>query len=628
MGGPRPGAYGPGGPRPGAYAGGRGDRPTGRPWGPPGGSRWQGPSEGGQARQPQGDFSPGDTERSPFRTTGSRPGGSFGQRPFRSSGPRPGGFGQRPFRGAGPRSGGSLEPRPFLGPEPGPGGFGPRPEGRQGDGGGSWQDRPVRPSGYRGDGAPKRRAGDSGPSTGTRPDRAPHEQRDLGPRGPRRPGFGFTDEYDWTGPERRPLPPEAERPEPPTPAEREEMTGHGPDRPAPRPVPGRAPRPIVGRGQAARGAGAPAPWRRPTPAAPAIPLDDLLGEDEEIVAGRHPVEEAFIARRQARRLLVVPQRRQALEKLVLHATNLRIPIVEVEGGTLTSLAGFDGHQGIALVTDRRRFADLDAILARAIERGEPPFILVLDSLEDPQNFGSLLRTAEASGVHGVIYPTHRQAPLSAAAIKSSAGAVEHLLMAPVEDLAEALTDLHIRGLRIVGTDAEAPLTAREADLRGPTAIAVGSEGQGLGPAVRRRCDTLVRIPMRGHVGSLNASVAGSILLYEAASQRGDRSPNRLVAGLAPGLAAERAPEPGAPAATTAEVPTAAVEAPTPAEPAAAKVRRPRKAARPPKTTPATPENAARPDGEAALPEEQVATDQEALLPGGSVSGPVLGEAGK
>jgi len=140
----------------------------------------------------------------------------------------------------------------------------------------------------------------------------------------------------------------------------------------------------VGRGQAARGAGAPAPWRRPTPAAPAIPLDDLLGEDEEIVAGRHPVEEAFIARRQARRLLVVPQRRQALEKLVLHATNLRIPIVEVEGGTLTSLAGFDGHQGIALVTDRRRFADLDAILARAIERGEPPFILVLDSLEDPK----------------------------------------------------------------------------------------------------------------------------------------------------------------------------------------------------------------------------------------------------
>ena len=283
----------------------------------------------------------------------------------------------------------------------------------------------------------------------------------------------------------------------------------------------------------------PSQWQRP-------PLDssagDLLGEDEELVAGRHPVEEAFIARRQAHRLLVVPQRRQALEKLVLHAANLRIPIVEVEGGTLTSLAGFDGHQGIALVTDRRQFASLEDILARAIERSEPPFVLVLDSLEDPQNFGSLLRTAEASGVHGVVYPTHRQAPLSAAAVKASAGAVEHLLLVPVEDLPEALTDLHVRGLRVIGTDAEAPLTVRQADLRGPVAIVVGSEGQGLGPAVRRRCDTVVRIPMRGRVTSLNASVAGSILLYEASSQRGGE---RVLIEPEPGQTPVTVPEAGA-----------------------------------------------------------------------------------
>ncbi len=265
----------------------------------------------------------------------------------------------------------------------------------------------------------------------------------------------------------------------------------------------------------------PAPWVS-VPAGP--PPEDLLGEEEELVAGRHPVEEAFIAHRKAIRLLVVPQRRQALEKLVLHATNLRIPIVEVEGGTLTSLAGFDGHQGVALVTDRRQFAGLDDILARAIERGEAPFVLVLDSLEDPQNFGSLLRTAEASGVHGVVYPVRRQAPLSASAVKASAGAVEHLLLVPVEDLAEVLTDLHVRGLRIIGSDAEASLTARQADLRGPVAVVVGSEGQGLGPAVRRRCDTVVRIPMRGRVSSLNAAVAGSILLYEASSQRGGDKP--------------------------------------------------------------------------------------------------------
>ena len=147
-------------------------------------------------------------------------------------------------------------------------------------------------------------------------------------------------------------------------------------------------------------------------------------------------------------------------------------------------------------------------------------MLVLDSLEDPQNVGTLLRSAEAAAVHGVVYPTHRQAPLTPSAIKASAGAVEHLLLAPVDDLPGALADLHVRGLRIVGADADAPLTVREADLRGPIALVVGSEGQGLGPAVRRRCDLLVRIPMRGVVGSLNASVAGSILLYEASTQRG------------------------------------------------------------------------------------------------------------
>jgi 23S rRNA (guanosine2251-2'-O)-methyltransferase len=244
-----------------------------------------------------------------------------------------------------------------------------------------------------------------------------------------------------------------------------------------------------------------------------------LTEDEELVAGRRPVEEAFVARREARRLLVVPQRRLALEKLVLHAMNLRIPVVEVEGGTLTAVAGFDGHQGIALVVAPRRWASPDDILAVAVQRGDPPLVLVLDSLEDPQNVGTLLRTAEASGVHGAIFPTHRQAPLTPAAVKASAGAVEHLRLAPVDDLPGALADLHARGLRIVGADGDAPLTAREADLRGPLAIVVGSEGRGLGPVVRRRCDLLVRIPMHGHIESLNAAVAGSILLYEAAAQR-------------------------------------------------------------------------------------------------------------
>jgi len=258
---------------------------------------------------------------------------------------------------------------------------------------------------------------------------------------------------------------------------------------------------------------------RPSPPPRAAAPVPQLDEDEELVAGRRPVEEAFAAGRPARRLLVTPQRRQALERIVLHATTLRIPIVEVEGGSLTALAGFDGHQGVAVVVETRRFASLDDILARAIERGEPAFVLVLDSLEDPQNVGTLLRSAEAAGVHGVVFPTERQAPLTPAAVKASAGATEHLLLAPVDDLPGALTDLHLRGLRIVGTEAEAALTAREADLRGPMAIIVGSEGHGLSPAIRRRCDLFVRIPMKGAIGSLNAAVAGSILVFEVLGQR-------------------------------------------------------------------------------------------------------------
>jgi len=152
--------------------------------------------------------------------------------------------------------------------------------------------------------------------------------------------------------------------------------------------------------------GRPVEGRPSQPPRAAAPVPQLA-EDEELVAGRRPVEEAFAAGRPARRLLVTPQRRQALERIVLHATTLRIPIVEVEGGSLTALAGFDGHQGVAVVVETRRFASLDDILARAIERGEPAFVLVLDSLEDPQNVGTLLRSAEAAGVHGVVFPTER-----------------------------------------------------------------------------------------------------------------------------------------------------------------------------------------------------------------------------
>jgi 23S rRNA (guanosine2251-2'-O)-methyltransferase len=299
----------------------------------------------------------------------------------------------------------------------------------------------------------------------------------------------------------------------------------------------------------------------------------------------------FAAGRVAHRLLVVPQRRAALEQLVLHATRLRIPIVEVEGGTLTSIAGFDGHQGVAVVVEPRAFATIADVLGRADERAEAPFILVLDSLEDPQNLGTLLRSAEAAGVHGVLFPTRRQAPLSPAAVKASAGAVEHLLLCPVDDLAGALADLHVRGIRIVGSEADASLTARETDLRGPLAIVVGSEGQGLGPAVRRRCDAFMRIPMRGAIGSLNAAVAGSVLLFEAVAQRGGEERPQGAGESEP----EPEPRPAAdePAADEPTAPTAPVK----------RARRSRASAATPEPSPPSADAPGSPD-----------SDDDALLP--------------
>jgi 23S rRNA (guanosine2251-2'-O)-methyltransferase len=173
--------------------------------------------------------------------------------------------------------------------------------------------------------------------------------------------------------------------------------------------------------------------------------------------------------------------------------------------------------------DAFAYTDLDDVLASAEARGEPPLLLALDSLQDPQNFGSLLRTALAVGVHGVIIPEHRAVGVTPAVSNASAGAVEHLQVARVTNLVRSLNTLKRRDVWVYGLAVDAPRPYWTADLNGPLALVVGSEGGGLGRLVREACDALVQIPMApGSIQSLNASVAGSLVLYEAYRQRSTR----------------------------------------------------------------------------------------------------------
>jgi 23S rRNA (guanosine2251-2'-O)-methyltransferase len=191
----------------------------------------------------------------------------------------------------------------------------------------------------------------------------------------------------------------------------------------------------------------------------------------------------------------------------------------VSGDRIATLAGFDGHQGVLLEVGERRWADPAEMLARAAAAGRDPLVLLLEHLQDPVNFGTLLRSAEAAGVDGVIFPERGAAPLSAAAVKSSAGASEHLLLARVDSLGQALRDLQERGLHVVAADQDASGSAWETDLTGPMAVVVGGEGEGISGATRRRVDMLVSFPMSGRVASLNAATAGALLLFEVVRQR-------------------------------------------------------------------------------------------------------------
>jgi len=243
----------------------------------------------------------------------------------------------------------------------------------------------------------------------------------------------------------------------------------------------------------------------------------------EILTGRQTVREALRAgRRRIGRVLIAEgaEMRGTLAEIAALCRERGISLVSVPRRTLDELAAATPHQGVAAEVSPYPLASLEALWARATERGEPPLFLALDSVQDPQNVGSLLRTAEAVGVHGVIIPEHRAAPITPAVSRASAGAVEHLLVAAVTNLARALRELKAKGLWVVGVEHHPRAQDyRTADLSGPLALVVGSEGRGLGRLILETCDWLIAIPMQGQVNSLNVAVAGSLILYEAWRRR-------------------------------------------------------------------------------------------------------------
>ena len=242
---------------------------------------------------------------------------------------------------------------------------------------------------------------------------------------------------------------------------------------------------------------------------------------KEWITGRNPVYEVVRARRRhVFRLRVASNAKMKgrLAEIVAQCTRWKIPIERVPREEINSLG--TNHQGVALEVSGYPYQDLADILALASKQQAAPFILVLDALQDPQNLGTLLRTAEIVGVHGVILPLRRTALITPAVVNASSGASEHLLVAQA-NLAQAIDRLKEAGVWVVGlegsTDAQ-PL--EQVRLDGPLALVVGSEGQGMRALVRKSCDLLLRLPMRGRVASLNAAVAGSVALYLAWQARG------------------------------------------------------------------------------------------------------------
>ena len=243
-------------------------------------------------------------------------------------------------------------------------------------------------------------------------------------------------------------------------------------------------------------------------------------ETEGQLEGRNALTEALRSGRTIDKVFIAAgDTDKGLQRLAAQAKEAGAVVVPVDRRKLDAMSTTRAHQGVIALAAAREYYTVDQLLEEAESRGEAPLLVICDELSDPHNLGAILRSAECAGAHGVIIPKRRSVGLTAVVAKASAGAVEYMKVARVTNINTVIAELKQKGVWIFGTAAEGSIPMYQADLTGPTAIVIGSEGDGMSRLVQQNCDVTVHIPMKGHITSLNASAAASILLYEAVRQR-------------------------------------------------------------------------------------------------------------
>lgn len=247
--------------------------------------------------------------------------------------------------------------------------------------------------------------------------------------------------------------------------------------------------------------------------------DEENNEYEDIVAGRNAVLELLKSDKDINKIYVSRgEKHGSINEIIARAKEKRVVLVEVESSKLDNMA--ENHQGVVAVVPPFNYCEIEDILDLAKEKNEDPFILILDGIEDPHNLGSIIRTAETAGVHGIIIPKRRNVAVNSTVSKVSTGATAYVKVARVNNLNETIRKLKESGLWVIGTDGDADTLYYNQDLKGPLAIIIGSEGFGMSKLVKENADILIKIPMKGKITSLNASVSAGIVIYEAVKQRG------------------------------------------------------------------------------------------------------------